>query len=658
MIASPHKEKAPSLADALDDARISGAVNLFVRADERLRGHNTDADGIRAGLVSILPPRQGSVAAKRGGPWRPAGARGRWWPSSSARGSSMSRSSTVTCTRPRRWSRTSPGWRATWSSGRRPWHDAIIEAELERAELLVNASGVGVEEGELPIAADLIPPDRYVLDLVLTRPVTPLMAAAKERGGTVANGQAAFVAGCAQSVRLLTGTAPPLDALRAALAAETGVPEEAGRGGRRLSDDARTPSDTLYDEDPVIDDRRADARLADRLRAGDAEALGELYDRYAPAALATALRVLGNRDEAEDVLHDAYVAVWRKIDRFDAERGSLRAWLMTVVRNRAIDRVRGRRVGMDVEDADERSSCAGPNPTLEAAIARSSAGDVRAALAELPEDQRRAVELAYFEGYTYREVAEMTGVPPGTASGRLRLALSKLRETLHGTSAAPLPVAEPTLREDAPMSIRSGIDYITVDELAAAYGLGAVGRDEELAIAAHLETCDRPHAEARELIETAGLVPDGLEPVAPSAGLRDRLMATVAETPQEHRPAAKPVRPVMVEAPDGAAEERRPWWRMAPLLTAVAAVAVAVAVGLGGWGLSLQQQIAERDAALEAVASADAVHPAEGAAGRGWVIENGDQAMFMAEDLAALDAGQLSSYGSSTQRATRSRPER
>jgi RNA polymerase sigma-70 factor (ECF subfamily) len=200
----------------------------------------------------------------------------------------------------------------------------------------------------------------------------------------------------------------------------------------------------------VIDDRRADARLADRLRAGDAEALGELYDRYAPAALATALRVLGNRDEAEDVVHDAYVAVWRKIDRFDAERGSLRAWLMTVVRNRAIDRVRGRRVGIDVEDADERSLLrTGPNPTLEAALARSSAGDVRAALAELPEDQRRAVELAYFEGYTYREVAEMTGVPPGTASGRLRLALSKLRETLHGTSAPPLPVAEPTLREDA-----------------------------------------------------------------------------------------------------------------------------------------------------------------------------------------------------------------
>ncbi|MGH2381733.1 MAG: RNA polymerase sigma factor, partial [Candidatus Limnocylindria bacterium] len=75
------------------------------------------------------------------------------------------------------------------------------------------------------------------------------------------------------------------------------------------------------------DDRRADARLAQRIRAGDHEALGELYDRYASRALGIALRVTGDREEAEDVVHDAFVVVWRKISRFDAERGSLRAWL-------------------------------------------------------------------------------------------------------------------------------------------------------------------------------------------------------------------------------------------------------------------------------------------------------------------------------------------
>ena len=198
------------------------------------------------------------------------------------------------------------------------------------------------------------------------------------------------------------------------------------------------------------EDRGADARLAERIRAGDAEALGELYDRYASVALATALRVVGGRDEAEDVVHDAFVTVWRKIDRFDAERGALRAWLMTVVRNRAIDRVRARRTSVDIDDADERSLLrTGPNPTWEDALRRASAGELRSALAELPDEQRRAIELAYFEGYTYREVAELTGVAPGTANGRLRLALAKLRDSLAGTASAPMSPFDVAVREEA-----------------------------------------------------------------------------------------------------------------------------------------------------------------------------------------------------------------
>lgn len=194
--------------------------------------------------------------------------------------------------------------------------------------------------------------------------------------------------------------------------------------------------------------READALLADRIRGGDQAALGELYDTYASTALATALRVVSDRAEAEDVVHDAFVAVWRKIDRFDAARGSLRAWLMTVVRNRAIDRVRARRPSMDVDDADERSLLrTGPNPTWEAALRGLSAADVRTAMAALPDEQRQAVELAYFEGYSYREVAELTRVSHGTANGRMRLALAKLRDALTGSPGAPLPVGE-TYREE------------------------------------------------------------------------------------------------------------------------------------------------------------------------------------------------------------------
>lgn len=189
----------------------------------------------------------------------------------------------------------------------------------------------------------------------------------------------------------------------------------------------------------MSEDRLIDARLVARIRSGDTEALGELYDRHAAAALAVALRVTADRQEAEDVVHDAFVVVWRKIARFDPERGSLRAWLMTIVRNRAIDRVRARRPAIEIEDADERSLLrTGPNPTWEQALQRTSAAEVRAALDSLPGEQRQAVELAYFEGYTYREVAQVTGVPPGTASGRMRLALAKLREVLADTPAAPL----------------------------------------------------------------------------------------------------------------------------------------------------------------------------------------------------------------------------
>ena len=216
-----------------------------------------------------------------------------------------------------------------------------------------------------------------------------------------------------------------------------------------IADDVPPPPARSSTEDHVNGERRNDARLADRIGSGDAEALGELYDRYAASALATALRVLGDREEAEDVVHDAFVMVWRKIDRFDARRGSLRAWLMTVVRNRAIDRVRARRSTIDVDDADERALLrTGPNPTWEATLLRTSASELQAALGDLPDDQRRAVELAYFEGYTYREVADLTGVPTGTANGRLRLALGKLRTALGGSSGAPLPATDPILSEE------------------------------------------------------------------------------------------------------------------------------------------------------------------------------------------------------------------
>jgi RNA polymerase sigma-70 factor (ECF subfamily) len=177
----------------------------------------------------------------------------------------------------------------------------------------------------------------------------------------------------------------------------------------------------------------ADVDLVRRIGSGDRAALGELYDRYAGQAMAVAVRVVEDRGLAEDVVHDAFVAVWQKVDRFDATRGSLRGWLLTIVRNRAIDRVRRSRPADDVTDVDARGRLrTTPNPVWEEAIRSLDRDALRRALTTLPDEQRRAIELAYFGGHTYREVAALTNVPPGTAAGRLRLALARLRAALEG----------------------------------------------------------------------------------------------------------------------------------------------------------------------------------------------------------------------------------
>lgn len=226
IIGSPHKEKAPTLSDALsDDARISGAVNVLVRLDGRLRGHNTDVDAVRAGLDAILPRVKGKWPRNAVVLGAGAGARavvavliGAGFQHVAVLNRHLHRAEALVA----HFSRTARHMELR----ARPWHDAIIEAELARAELLVNASGVGVEGGESPIPAELLPPDRYLLDLVLNHASTPLMVAATERGGTAANGMSAFLAGCAEMIRLLTGSSPSPEILRAGVAEELGVTED------------------------------------------------------------------------------------------------------------------------------------------------------------------------------------------------------------------------------------------------------------------------------------------------------------------------------------------------------------------------------------------------------------------------------------------------
>lgn len=194
------------------------------------------------------------------------------------------------------------------------------------------------------------------------------------------------------------------------------------------------------------------------------------------------------------------------------------------------------------------------------------------------------------------------------------------------------------------MTFRPELDCLTADELAAAYGLGALSDDESRLVEQHLAGCAESHEEAHALIATASLVPAALEPVAPSPALRERLMASVAVTPQDHwpMPAERPMAPARRPSEFTAATApRRSWWQWSPVPSALAAVGLAAAVGLGAWNVSLNAQLAERDEALRAVASADVAFRADGESGRGWVIQTGETAYFMADELAQLATGEL-----------------
>jgi RNA polymerase sigma-70 factor (ECF subfamily) len=168
--------------------------------------------------------------------------------------------------------------------------------------------------------------------------------------------------------------------------------------------------------------------------AGSQDALAELYDRYAPLAFGVALRILGDPARAEDVVQEAFMRVWNHAATFDSQRGSLRTWLLTAVRNRSIDYLRGRaaherrelELQPEVAEAGQRSD---PWRQVSLSLERSA---VLEALSSIPAEQRQAVELAFFEGYSHREIADMTRVPLSTVKGRMRLALEKLSSYLQG----------------------------------------------------------------------------------------------------------------------------------------------------------------------------------------------------------------------------------
>lgn len=170
------------------------------------------------------------------------------------------------------------------------------------------------------------------------------------------------------------------------------------------------------------------------MAGGDGTALADLYDRHGRSVYALASRILGDPAEAEDLTQDVFTLAWKNATRYDPARGAVAAWLLVTTRTRAIDRIRARRSRPQRgSDDDGRKMAAIPDgsPSVDVIVATSQdAARVRGALADLPVDQRDALDLAYFQGLSHSEIAERTGIPLGTIKTRIRSGLQRLREAM------------------------------------------------------------------------------------------------------------------------------------------------------------------------------------------------------------------------------------
>jgi RNA polymerase sigma-70 factor (ECF subfamily) len=171
-----------------------------------------------------------------------------------------------------------------------------------------------------------------------------------------------------------------------------------------------------------------DVRLVEAMAAGDQEALAQLYERHSPWLLGMGIRIIGERQEAEDILHDVFVEAWRAATHYDARRGTVVAWLAIRMRSRALDVRRSPRISRNAGDGSLHKLSDGAEP------ANPDHKRVVLALDGLPPGHRRVVELAYFGQLSCSEVAERLAVPVGTVKSRLAAALTKLKSELRSGS--------------------------------------------------------------------------------------------------------------------------------------------------------------------------------------------------------------------------------
>jgi RNA polymerase sigma-70 factor, ECF subfamily len=187
-----------------------------------------------------------------------------------------------------------------------------------------------------------------------------------------------------------------------------------------------------------MDPREAEDRdLMSRLAAGDGEAFARLFDRHSPVALGLLYRILGSRAEAEEVLQEVFLQVWTQGSRYDGDRATPRGWVLMLARSRALDRLRRRDAARrrDEEAGDERARGEMITPLgTERLEARERHDRVHSALGQLSPEQRRCIELAFFDGLSHTQIAERLAAPLGTVKSRILLGMNKLRQALSAPS--------------------------------------------------------------------------------------------------------------------------------------------------------------------------------------------------------------------------------
>ena len=349
-----------------------------------------------------------------------------------------------------------------------------------------------------------------------------------------------------------------------------------------------------------------DLQLVVAIARYDQDALAEVYRRHGGVALGLAKRLAGDRSLAEEIVQEVFLRIWNEPAKFDAARGSLRAYLLAQIHGRSVDLIRSESSRRNREEREARLAAENSYDLEREVWDLTLAENVREALVELPSDERSAIELAYFGGHTYREVAVLLDAPEGTVKSRIRSGLGR-------------PPGDPHRRRHRGVmgDMSTGPDMNPMDELLGAYALDAVDPDEREQVEAYLAGNPAARAEVDELRETAGWLTQSAS--EPPVELWDRIAADLGPTPARpdapELPVAQTRASTVAPASVGVAslDDARARSRVvARWVTAVAGVAAAILIVV--MGVQIVSQGDKVDRLQRSLASPDAVRRAAEAA--------------------------------------------